>query len=159
MGLVVSSIGKIKTGIPHWYGHGTTLITHYCLDDRDRGAVSRRRKDPHRAWLRYRPKVSYLASQAYLKMYRNNNGWNPLLKVCKSGDISVLTLLLEVEVDLTATNNFGENCINIAQKHGHQELSILLVEKGATLRPVSRQNQLVNDRKLPTLKKKLPRIN
>jgi len=44
---------------------------------------------------------------------KNKNGWNPLLTVCKMGDINLLKLLFDADVNLQIKNNMGENCISV----------------------------------------------
>lgn len=60
---------------------------------------------------------------------------------CKGGNKEIVELLLKYDADVKVTNNVGDSCVSMAQKGGPNSVEIvaLLVSKGASLRPGSRQ--------------------
>ena len=62
----------------------------------------------------------------------------PLMYACKTGSKASVELLLQYKAEITAVNNLGDTCINLAQKSGNSEIMMILVKNGASLRPASR---------------------
>jgi len=56
---------------------------------------------------------------------------------CKLGSKEMVELLLQYKADIKATNKMKETCMSMAQKSGNQELIMLLVKHGGSLRPQS----------------------
>lgn len=57
---------------------------------------------------------------------------------CKAGSQEAVELLLNYKADIKAVNNLGDSCVNLAQKSGNQNIMVLLVKNGASIRPPSR---------------------
>lgn len=53
---------------------------------------------------------------------------------CKNGDLDLCKYLIKQEVDIHATNSIGDNCLGIAQRSGNQQIVMLLLQNGASLR-------------------------
>lgn len=57
---------------------------------------------------------------------------------CKNGDIDSVELLIQNKANVHERTILGDTPLKLAQAHGHETLSILLISKyGALLRPQS----------------------
>lgn len=59
------------------------------------------------------------------------------MNACLKGNYEVVQKLLDVGADWKSTNALHDTCLTLAQKSGNQDIVMLLVNKGASLRPMS----------------------
>jgi len=65
-------------------------------------------------------------------------GRTPLMLSCKLGSATTVDLLLKYKADIHATNNLGDSPMSFAQMSGNAEVTMAMVQAGASLRPSSR---------------------
>jgi len=72
--------------------------------------------------------------------YRNSEDLTPLMLACKLGSTQIVELLLNNQANIHETNILGETALKLAQKSGHEELVLLLIQKyKALIRQPSRK--------------------
>lgn len=59
---------------------------------------------------------------------------------CKTGSIETVELLLKYDGNINDSNILGDTPLKLAQKYGHDDLALLLIQKyKASLRPNSKK--------------------
>jgi ankyrin repeat protein len=61
---------------------------------------------------------------------------------CKIASHEIVELLIKCKADIKTVNKVGDSAVTMAQKSGNQEIMMLLVKSGASIRPSSRSRPL-----------------
>lgn len=64
-------------------------------------------------------------------------GRTPLLYACKLGNRQTVQMLLKYKANVNVVNATGDSCMSFAQKSGNEEVVMMLIEAGMSLRPMS----------------------
>lgn len=81
--------------------------------------------------------------EANVDLSKNSSHLTPLMLACKQGNIEISELLLQKsEGSINETNILGDTPLKLAQRFGHENLALLLINKYRALltRPGSSNN-------------------
>ena len=68
-------------------------------------------------------------------------GKTPLMYACKIASMEIVELLIKNKADTKVVNKVGDSAVTMAQKSGNQDIMMLLVKSGASIRPSSRSGR------------------
>lgn len=63
----------------------------------------------------------------------NLYGWTPVMQAARHGHANIVSLLLQHQLDINATNSFGASALTLAARGGHLQVVRLLVEAGGDI--------------------------
>jgi ankyrin repeat protein len=78
---------------------------------------------------------------------KNSEDLTPLMLSCKLGNIEIAEILLENKANLYEINILGDTSLKLAQKNGHENLVMILIQKYKALarqsaKPVRSNNKI-----------------